>query len=600
MTPELKPFLGGTYFPPVDQDGQSGLVSVLRQIDDLWRTRRADLEQQGEQALAALRAQSAPAPAPDGTEPPSAGHLCRELIAACAARFDAQRGGFGDGPKFPRPAALDALLAAHRRDPASDDGRRALAMVLGTLRAMARGGIHDHLGGGFHRYSVDGAWRVPHFEKMLYDQGQLAVTLSEAYRLTGDPELAAVLRRLCDYVIRDLSDPAGGFHAAEDADSLLDADGDAHAEGAWYVWSDAEIGAALTADEAAVVRRRFAITPAGNVRAELDPRGALRGRNVLDIAEDAADIARALGTEAGTVETLLDAATTKLTAARSARPRPHRDDKIITAWNGLMIHGLARAAQALDEPRYAAAASRAASFLRDQLFDEATGTLFRTWRRGQRDGTQAMATDHAYLAQGLVALAETTGESRWFAWANALLTRLDRDFSDPDGGWFDTDGRDPSVLLRQREDYDGAEPSASAVALDAGIRLAEVFDDHARRKGLLVIGTALSRRAASAPTGMPAALAAVMLLERPLRRIVITGTAASASALLRIAQRSPPERVIILLDGPARALLAVDQPFLAAMPLPEAPATAFVCTGTSCQLPTTDPAALGDRLSTAR
>jgi len=207
-----------------------------------------------------------------------------------------------------------------------------------------------------------------------------------------------------------------------------------------------------------------------------------------------------------------------------------------------------------------------------------------------------MATDYAYLAQGLIDLAETTGDSQWLSWARDLLGRLDRDFTDPQGGWYDTDGHDPSVLLRLREDYDGAEPAASSVALGAGYRLAEVFQDDAWRLRLVTISSAMRARAMAAPTAMPAALAATMLVEEPLRRIVITGTAQSARGLMRAAHQSAPERVIILLDAPARILLASTQPFLAAMPAPEAPATAFVCTGTSCLPPTSDPQCLAGLL----
>jgi len=595
LTPELKPFFGGTYFPPVDQGGRPGFSSILKRIDEVWHTHRAELNTQAETVLTALRGQREASPT-DSTVT-SASAVASRLIASFSNSFDEHRGGFGDAPKFPRPVALDALLAAHRHQPETPDGREALRIVLATLQAMERGGIHDHLGGGFHRYSVDGAWRVPHFEKMLYDQGQLAATFSEAYRLTGDPALAKTLRDVCDYVVRDLADPAGGFHAAEDADSLLTADGQAHAEGAWYVWSDAQIAVLLNADEAAVIRRRFGITQAGNIPAEQDPHGEMRQRNVLAMVEDSAATARSLNLEIGRVDALVASASAKMLADRAQRPRPHRDDKIVTAWNGLMITGLARAAAVLDEPRYAAAAVTAATFLRQYLYETATGVLYRSWRRGQRDGTPGMAADYAYLAQGLIDLAETTGDTQWLSWARDLLGRLDRDFTDPQGGWYDTDGHDPSVLLRLREDYDGAEPAASSVAFGAKTRLVEIFQDEAWRQRLSVIGSHLRRRAMAAPTAMPAALAATMLADQPLRRIVITGTVTSTRDLMRIAHQSAPERVLIRLDAGARSLLAGDQPFLAAMPAPEAPATAFVCTGTSCLPPTTDPQRLAEVLS---
>lgn len=584
LTPDLKPFVGGTYFPAKQ------FSDILHRIDDLWHARRADLAAQADTVLAALREHASQAgggaAAPMAVDPVSA------VIAGFAATFDQRRGGFGDAPKFPRPVALDALLMAHRRQPTTSAGRNALDMVVATAQAMGRGGIHDHLGGGFHRYSVDGAWQVPHFEKMLYDQGQLAATFSEAFRLTGDRTLSAMARDVCDYVIRDLRDPAGGFHAAEDADSLLNADGTAHAEGAWYVWEDARIATLLTNDEAAVMRRRFGIVPAGNIAVGHDPHGEMRGRNVLAQVEDTATTAQALGRDQAHIEALIASASAKLAADRATRPRPHRDDKVITAWNGLMITGLARTAAILDEPRYAAAATAAAIFLHQHLYDAAYGTLYRSWRRGQRDGTPGMAADYAYLAQGLLDLAAVTGDSRWLSWAQALLTRLDRDFTDPRGGWYETDGRDPSVLMRLRETYDGAEPAASAVALAAGWRLAEILQDESWRHRLVATSARMREQATTAPTAMPAILAATMLADHPLRRVVITGSATSGHDLMRIAHQAAPEQIVILLDADARRWLVAGQPFLAAMPGPDATPTAFVCTGSACLPPTSDPAEL--------
>jgi len=591
LTPELKPLFGGTYFPPTDQGGRPGFLSILRRIDEVWHRQRADLEHQAAQGLAALQAQIA-ASAPGGAEPAGTTPAAT-LVDAFRADFDAVHGGFGDAPKFPRPAALAALLRAHRLQLPTTTGHPALDMVVTTLRSMDHGGIHDHIGGGFHRYCTDNAWSIPHFEKMLYDQGQLAALSAEVFRLTGDQEFAALARDLCSYVIRDLSEPSGAFVAGEDADSQLIAGSAEHDDGAFYLWDDAQIANALTTQEAAAFRRRFALVPCHALGAQMEQ--AHEGA-ILVIAEADADIAKDMGLETVQVDALVASSIAKLAATRRQRPRPQQDDTVITAWNGLMISGLARTAALLDEPRYAEAASAAALAIRNHLYDASSGTLYRSWRHGRRDPTPGCAADYAFLAQGLIDLSDATGDASWLAWACELLRRLDRDFADPQGGWYDTDGHDERILVRTRTSGDFAEPAPSSVALSAGVRVAELLQDRAYRERLATVSTALRRRALKDPLGMPLCLAATTLSEHPLTRVLISGAGHDADALVRITHHATPDLVGILLTDGARRLLAGNPALPALLTAATAPASAEVWSGSTCLLTTADPAALARKL----
>ena len=352
----------------------------------------------------------------------------RPRRGSAARSFDERRGGFGDAPKFPRPSELLFLLREHARTGAE----RPRTMVLGTLRAMALGGMRDHVGGGFHRYSVDGDWRVPHFEKMLYDQAQLVLALLEAWQVSHDPFFAQVAEDTLRYVQRDLTSPEGGFYSAEDADSVPpDQAGQpgAHAtEGAFYIWSRDEIVRVLGPD-APVWERRFGVQAGGN--APFDPQGEFGAHNLFYTARTIADVARESGLEPAAVGAALARGRQRLFAAREARPRPLRDDKVLTAWNGLMIAACARAARVLDVPgalgpgetptgaRHLDAARRCATFVRSTLWDESTGRLHRRHAAGSA-GIDAFAEDYAYLAWGLLELFQADGDPAWLVWARTL------------------------------------------------------------------------------------------------------------------------------------------------------------------------------------
>src|SRR5256886_259881 len=348
LTPDLKPFVGGTYFPPEDRHGQPGFKKVLERIAAAWKQDHEKIAEQGARIVEALREAQA-------AEMGTAGKIDTEILAAAyeqlSRNFDARDGGFGSAPKFPRPVTLNFLSRFYARDPKSDSGKHALEMDLFTLRKMAAGGMHDHLGGGFHRYSVDRYWHVPHFEKMLYDQAQLAVAYLDAFQITQDPQFESVSRDILGYVARDMTSKEGGFFSAEDADSLFEHGKPEHGEGVFYIWTKKEIDTAL-GDAAEIFDFHCGVQSHGNAPEGSDPQDEFRGKNILIERHTITETAQHFQKREDAVRDLLKQSREKLFAIRSRRPRPHLDDKIIAAWNGLMISAYARAAQGFEDPGY--------------------------------------------------------------------------------------------------------------------------------------------------------------------------------------------------------------------------------------------------------
>jgi uncharacterized protein YyaL (SSP411 family) len=601
LTPDLKPFFGGTYFPPASKWGRPGFIELLNEIARVWKEDRARVDFAAAELFDRLKAVTGAdgrARAESAVAGPDA---LAEAVEQYQQAFDRRFAGFGDAPKFPRPSELLFLLREHARA----GSQPALLMTVETLRAMALGGVRDHVGGGFHRYSVDAGWRVPHFEKMLYDQAQLVLACLEAAQAASTDMFADVAEDTLDYVLRDLRDPAGGFYSAEDADSLPPGDppGGEHAgrkrEGAFYVWSDAEIGA-LLGDDAEIVRRRFGVRPDGN--APSDPQGEFTGLNILYTAEAVSDIASATGRSEDEVFDALERGRRILFEARAERPRPHLDDKILTSWNGMMIAALARAARTLpDRPQAAEwldAARGAAGFVRDRLWRAGDGTLLRRYRDGDAS-IEGYAEDYAAMIWGLLELFQADGGAEWIAWARELQAQQDARFwDDRDGAWFSTTGRDPSVLLRLKEDYDGAEPSASSVSVLNLLTLAHLTgDDEARRKAERTLGR-YGPNAGRASRVIPMMLAGLSTWHAPSGQIVILGGDEQAAPLRRqIAQRYLPFAVAIpVRPGDHQRRLSEALPFIAAMQPVEGRATAFVCRDFACQAPVTSAEALAAQL----
>jgi uncharacterized protein len=606
LTPELQPFYGGTYFPPVSQYGRPAFVEVLNEIGRAWRDDRRQVLTSAAEIVERLGAM---ARGQDDRREAGDAALAR-AVAQFEQSFDTKRGGFGDAPKFPRPSELLFLLREHVRT----GHDRALAMVVQTLRAMALGGMRDHIGGGFHRYSVDGSWRVPHFEKMLYDQAQLVLAYLEAAQATGDPFFAQIAEDTLQYVRRDMTDPGGGFYSAEDADSVpveQHHDPRAHKmEGAFYVWSAAEVrtqlGAAAPAFEA-----RYGILPNGN--APFDPHQEFVNKNLLFTAQSIADIARTTGQTAAAVAESLVQSRRILFDVRELRPRPERDDKILTAWNGLMIAAFARASRVLgggalgiENPAgpegpdgvtdaHQLNAVAAAAFIRHKMWDPAARQLWRRYRAGAA-AIEGYAEDYAYLVFGVLELFQATGDPEWLAWARDLQARQDELFWDAEGGgWFSTTGADPSVLLRMKEDYDGAEPAPSSVAALNLLTLAHLTGEpgYAERAAAAVhwCGGRLEEQGRA----VPFMAAALSTLRAGGEQILIVGhrEAADTRAMwLAAHQKYRPFAVTLVVDPSDQPALAAHMPWVKDMTMVDGKATAYVCRAFTCAAPSTDPAVL--------
>ena len=580
LTPEGRPFYGGTYFPPENRYGRASFPTVLSQIAHLWQQDRQQVEGEAARIIDALA--QAVRSAQDNEFSPDEAPLVHAFESFSRA-FDERYGGFGGAPKFPRPSVFNFLLRFATRAK-GNQAERAATMAAGTLRQMAAGGMRDHLGGGFHRYSVDEFWHVPHFEKMLYDQAQLAISLVEVWQLTHDDSFATIARETLDYVLRDMAHPKGGFFSAEDADSLLAHGRPEHAEGAYYVWTRQEIVEVLDPEEARIFCRHYGVEEMGNAPAGSDPQGEFRGKNILIERQDVATTARILGLSTEEVSRLLEAARRKLFDHRAQRPRPHLDDKILTAWNGLMISAFAKAGAAFSESRYLEAAAKAARFLTRNL--TSAGRLLRSWR-GEPGAIPGFAEDYAFLIRGLLDLYEASWDADWLSWALELQERQDELFRDEDGGgYFGSAAGDPLVPVRMKEDYDGAEPAANSISALNLLRFARMLHDESyETRARKIIGA--SREAlARAPIAVPQMLVALDLALSPPAQAVVAGTRGTPEVKAwnaRLHHEFAPRRMLLLADDSSTFLQRA--PALASMkPLNGRPAL-YLCENFTCQAP---------------
>ena len=593
LTPTLQPFYGGTYFPPTSRWGRPGFVEILTELERVWREERSRVDESAATILERLRqyGQTGGQGAVAGTD------VLDKALGEFTVAFDRRLGGFGNAPKFPRPSELLFLLREHARTGAAEPRD----MALMTLRAMALGGMRDHLGGGFHRYSVDAAWRVPHFEKMLYDQAQLVHAYLDAGQASGDPQYADVAADTLRYVHRDLTDPAGGFYSAEDADSVPPehaGDTAAHRmEGAFYLWSDAEVRRILD-DDAEPFCLRYGIEPGGN--APVDPQGEFTGKNLLYVARSLEDIADSTGRPLAQLQANLAAARQTLFEVRRGRPRPHLDDKVLTAWNGLMIGGFAKAGRVFGDASFVADAARAAGFIRAHLWNARDQTLLRRYRLGAA-AVPGFAEDYAFLAAGLLELFQATGDPAWLAWTLALHRRLDDLFSDAeDGAWFSTTGADDSVLLRLKEQHDGAEPSVTSVAACSLLALAHLTgDDAMRRRAEAALGAFRPHLGRA----VPLMLTALSTYHAGVPQLVVVGDPAAEDTQALFAEMRRvylPTAVVVPVTPAYRDDLARLMPWTAPMAMREGRATAYVCRDFTCRQPTTSAAELRDHLKIGR
>jgi uncharacterized protein len=557
LTPDLKPFVGGTYFPPENKYGRAGFPVILERIAQAWQNDREKILSTSAGIMEQLRVQA-------GTSEVGADRVELAILDSAFNQFrrsfDSRLGGFGGAPKFPRPSVHNFLLRYWKRT-GRDEARD---MVVETLLAMEKGGMHDQLGGGFHRYSVDEYWFVPHFEKMLYDQAQLVISYLEGFQITQDETLARAARRTLDYVMRDMTAPGGGFYSAEDADSAGDA---AHpnqkSEGAFYIWSWQEVVELLGEERAQQFARRYGMEPDGNV--ENDPHHEFTGKNILFQAHAEPDT--------GEAEKILF-------EARAKRPRPHLDDKILTAWNGLMISAFAKAAAILNEPTYSNAARRAADFLLNTML-QPDGTLLRRFRDGDA-AISGMLDDYAFLAQGLLDLYESTFDFRYLDAAIAITKKQRELLEDESGGFFASAHEDTSRLMRIKDDYDGAEPSGNSVALLNLLRLSRITDKSEFETSARKLIAVFQPKLIAAPHGMPQMLASAEFDMAPRREIVIAGEATANMVRLLYAKFDP--NCIVLYAGPE---IAEYQPSIAFMKSPTNATTVYLCEDFVCQEPLT-------------
>ncbi len=581
LTPDLKPFFGGTYFPPDSRYGRPGFSALLRQLADAWRTRRDDVERSSAEILDRLKSHNQ---GEAGSQ--EAGGVGRGVIDLCFEQlrrsFDSRWGGFGGAPKFPRPVSLRFLLGYHALAGSSE----ALDMTAETLRAMAAGGMHDQLGGGFHRYSVDARWFVPHFEKMLYDQGQLAAAYLEAYQVTREPLFARISRDIFEYVLRDMTSPEGGFYSAEDADSLDPGPErlEHKAEGAFYVWRAVEIERLLGRERAALFAHRFGVRVEGNV--DEDPHEEFRGKNILFEAFTVEGAAREYRLDPARVEEMLDGAKKILFDARERRPRPLRDDKILTAWNALMISAFARGYAVLGDSEYLQAARAALHCIRTRLVT-GEGQLLRRLREGEA-AIPGFLDDYGLLLNAVLDLFEVEPEAQYleFAWtlANAGLGQFE---DSAEGGFFSTRGNDPNILLRIKEEYDGAEPSGNSAAIDGLLRLTQVTGDpsYAGRamKGLAYLAPKVSRQ----PTVAPYLLLAAARLNQVPEHVILRYEKRSPEIDALIQKQRDlfrPFTPVLALTDEQAAALTLHAPFLSSLPRQGA-LTLYRCADFACRLP---------------
>ena len=587
LTPELKPFFGGTYFPPENRWGHPGFGSILTQIAQSWAGDREKIEESARHVVEQLKQQVEVAPTRAGAAF-DAGTM-ESAFSIFRRSFDSRLGGFGGAPKFPRVSVHHFLLRYYART----KNPEALEMVLLTLREMARGGMNDQLGGGFHRYSVDDRWFVPHFEKMLYDQAQIAISCLEAFQATGDRQYADAARCIFDYVLRDMTDAGGGFYSAEDADSVISPEHpDLKGEGAFYIWSLEDIQALLSQPAAAWFCYRFGVREDSNV--ESDPHGEFTGKNILYQAHTVDETARHFSQPPGEMRTALDRASAVLLAARSQRVRPLRDDKILTAWNGLMISAFAKGGAVLDDARYAEAARRATEFVIGRMYHAPSGRLLRRYRDGGA-AIPGFLDDYAMFVQALLDLYEAQFDRRCLELAVRLTEKQQELFEDTESGaFFSTEADDRRLVLRVKEDYDGAEPSGNSVAVANLVRLAQMTNRAAFRGSAERTLAAFAGRLQLAPAGIPQMLAACEFLLGEPREIILAGRGESAEmrALLReLHTRFVPSRVVLLVDSAeTQQALAAGIPSVASMNPPPDGATAYVCRNYTCALPVSEPA----------
>jgi uncharacterized protein YyaL (SSP411 family) len=573
MTPDRRPFFAGTYFPKETRFGRAGMTQLVPQIAMVWREKREEALESAEQITQELVKYTSNVKG-DGMDDKYINTAALQLNQ----RFDEEHGGFGSAPKFPSPHQLTFLLRFWRRE--ADEW--SLEMVTRTLKAMRKGGIYDQVGFGFHRYSTDARWLLPHFEKMLYDQAGLLMAYTEAYQVTGDPEFRDVAGEILEYVLRDMTSPEGAFYSAEDADS----EGE---EGKFYVWTVDQLREVLGEEDAAMAATVWNAKEAGNFQDEASGRST--GANVLHLTDDAKVNAMTLGIPEVDLLRSMGAIRLRLLEARSERVRPGLDDKTLTDWNGFMIAALAKAGAILDDPSYVAAARRAATFVMDNLRD-GQGRLLHRFRDGEA-GIQGHLDDYAFMIWGLLELYEATFDISHMATAKELAAvMVDHYWDEEEGGFFMTADDGEQLIVRHKETYDGAMPSGNSVAMLDLLRLSHLTGDPDMAHRASEMGKAFSTEAVKMPSGFAQMMVALDLALGGGRQVVVVGDPGSEDTMAMVeALRGPflPDKVVLQKapDEGEEGIVGL-APFLKDHHQVDGKATAYVCRDHFCQNPTTD------------
>ncbi|KAJ7977515.1 spermatogenesis-associated protein 20 [Quillaja saponaria] len=630
LSPDLKPLMGGTYFPPDDKYGRPGFKTILRKVKAAWDSKRDMLVKSGafaiEQLAEALSTSASSNKLSDGL-PDIALRLCADQLSSS---YDPKFGGFGSAPKFPRPVEINLMLYQSKKLEEigkMGEANEALKMVYFSLQCMARGGIHDHIGGGFHRYSVDECWHVPHFEKMLYDQGQLANVYLDAFSITKDIIYSCVARDILDYLRRDMIGREGEIFSAEDADSAESEGASRKKEGAFYIWTSKEVDEIL-GEHANLFKDHYYIKASGNcdLSRASDPHNEFKGKNVLFERKNPTEMASKTVMSVDKYLEVLGGCRQKLLEVRSRRPRPHLDDKVIVSWNGLAISSFARASKVLkneskgtkfnfpvegsDPKEYIGVAEKAASFIQRQLYKGETRRLQHSFRNGPSKAP-GFLDDYAFLISGLLDLYEFGGGINWLVWAIELQDSQDELFLDREGGgYFNTPGEDPSVLLRVKEDHDGAEPSGNSVSVINLVRLASMVtgsrSEHYRQNAehlLAVFETRLKDMAMAVPL---MCCAADMLATPSRKQVVLVGQRTSVEFENMIAAAQAlydPNRTVIHIDPTIKEEMQFWEEnnsniaLMARNNFAADEVVALVCQNFTCSPPITDSGSLKELLS---
>ena len=571
LTPEGRPFYGGTYFPPDDRGGMPGFPRVLLGVAEAYRNRRGEVVQATQQLVSHLQHL---AEVPRSTDPltPDIMHQAYQVLVQS---FDYDNGGFGGAPKFPQPMIYEFVLRYYHLT----KSERALEMVESTLEKMATGGIYDHIGGGFHRYATDSYWLVPHFEKMLYDNALLSRLYLHAYQATGNPLYRRVAEETLDYVLREMTDPSGGFYSTQDADS----EGE---EGKFFLWTPDEVEQVLGPEAGSLVGGYFDVTEAGN----------FEGKSILNVPQSAEAYSAQAGVSPQQLEEAVARARPLLLQARETRVHPGRDEKILSAWNGLMTRSFAEAASILRREDYRRAAVANASFLLESLQED--GRLLRTYKDG-RASLKGYLEDYAFAADGLLALYEATFDRRWLEEARSLADRMVGLFWDGgQEGFYDTGSDHEELVIRPRDLFDNATPCGGSVAVDVLLHLAVLTGeaDYSRRAASSL--RSMQQYLPKAPLGMGHWLCALDFYATTTREVAIVGDPAdpATQALLEVVHAGYlPNKVVAGKEPNGRS--ADEIPLLQGRGMVEDRPTAYVCQNYVCRLPVTDPEALAGQLA---